>query len=137
MTPAELAEMEVLCFPEAMVTWSEDDYAAHIKSQSGITISDDAGFVIGQIAADQAEIITLGVLPEYRKKGHGTELIVSFELKARSKGAAEIFLEVSAQNSAALGLYKANNFESVGRRRKYYKNAQGLAVDAFILKKTL
>jgi len=110
MNPAELAELEVLCFPET-------------------------GFVVGQIAADQAEIITLGVLPDFRNKGHGTELLTSFEKTARLRGATEIFLEVSAENKPAIGLYRTNKFEPVGRRRKYYKDAQGMAIDAFILKK--
>ncbi len=137
MTPLELSEMEALCFPNARVTWSEADYAAHLKSETGLTVSTDTGFVVGQIAADQAEIITLGVLPDYRKQGHGTDLLTSFEHAAQKRGATEIFLEVSAENTAAIALYRANKFESVGRRRKYYKNAQGMAVDAFILKKEI
>ena len=137
MNPAELAEMEALCFPNATVTWSEREYAAHINSPTGITVSSEAGFAIGQIAADEAEVITLGVLPEVRKEGHGTDLLALFVKEAKAKGAAVIFLEVSAENEAALALYKAQGFERVGRRRKYYENAEGIAIDAFILKKTL
>ena len=137
MTPAELAEMEALCFPNAQSHWSEQDYAAHLKSKTALTVSDETGFVVGRIAADEAEIITLGVLPEYRHKGHGTDLLSQFETQARAKGAASIFLEVAADNKAGLALYKTRDFDRVGRRRKYYDNAQGIAIDAFILKKTL
>lgn len=137
MTPAELAEMEALCFPDTAVTWSEQDYANHIKSSIGITVSSETGFVIGQIVEDEAEIITLGVLPDSRKEGHGTDLLATFERDAQNKGAHSIFLEVSTENKAALALYKTRGFIRVGRRQKYYENAQGIAIDAFILKKTL
>jgi len=137
MTPTELAEMEAICFPDATTRWSEADYAKHLKSRSGITISDETGYVVGQIAADEAEIISLGVLPGDRKEGHGTDLLARFETKARSKGANVIFLEVAIDNAAALALYKTRNFHTVGRRREYYESAEGISVDAFILKKSL
>ena len=137
MTPAELAEMEAICFPTTPSIWSEKDYAAHLANGAGLTVSDETGFVVGRIAADEAEIITLGVLPDYRKRGHGTDLLAQFETHARTKGAEAIFLEVAANNRAALALYKARAFSRVGRRRKYYENAEGISVDAFILKKTL
>lgn len=137
MTPAELAEMEAICFPNASVHWSENDYAAHIKNSFGVTISSDAGFVVGRVTADEAEIINLGVLPDCRQEGHGTDLLAQFEKEVLASGAEMILLEVSADNKAALALYKTRDFTRVGRRRKYYENAQGIATDAFILKKLL
>ncbi len=137
MTPAELAEMEALCFPETPVTWSVSDYGQHLENPHSITIAGDMGFIIGRIIEDEAEVITLGVLPEHRHAGHGTDLLATFQIKAKQKGASVAFLEVSAENEAALALYKSAGFDRVGRRRKYYANAKGIAVDAFILKKTL
>ena len=119
MTPAELAEMEALCFPDASVTWAESDYAKHIENAAGITVANEAGFAVGLVAEDEAEIISIGVLPDCRKEGHGTDLLSTFEGEARSKGAAVIFLEVSCQNDPALALYKRRGFARVGRRRKY------------------
>jgi len=97
MTPAELAEMEAICFPNASVHWSENDYAAHIKNSFGVTISSDAGFVVGRVTADEAEIINLGVLPDCRQEGHGTDLLAQFEKEVLASGAEMILLEVSAE----------------------------------------
>ena len=137
MTPAELSEMEAICFPDASSKWSEEDYAGHLANEAGLTVSDEMGFAVGRVAADEAEIIMLGVLPDFRKNGHGTDLLVQFEVEAQTRGAKSIYLEVAADNAAALALYKSREFNRVGRRRKYYENAQGLAMDAYILKKTL
>ncbi len=137
MTPAELARMEALCFPNSSTTWSERDFDTHLKNPSGITISDKTGFVIGRLAANEAEILTLCVLPEFRRNGHGAELLKSFEEQAKEEKASEIFLEVAIDNEAALALYASRGFTRVGRRRKYYANDQGIAVDANILKKEI
>lgn len=137
ISPTELAEMEAVCFPNASAHWTAEQYAQHMGSRGQITVADEAGFIVGRVAADEAEIISLGVLPDQRKDGHGTELLARFEKAALDQKANVIFLEVSAQNKAALALYKSREFLRVGRRRKYYENDQGVAVDAFILKKML
>ena len=87
------------------VHWSEKDFADHLNNQHGLTVSSEAGFVVGTLIEDEAEIITLGVLPDYRKEGHGTDLLTQFEKRAKSQGADMIFLEVAADNEAALALY--------------------------------
>jgi len=49
--------------------------------------------------------------------------------RAKNLGAAVIYLEVAAQNAAALGLYNSLGFALAGRRAKYYANGD----DAVIL----
>ena len=136
-TPLELSKMEALCFPDATSTWSERDYAAHMDSAAGIAMATEAGFVVGTVAADEAEIITIGVLPEERRKGCATKLLDKFEQEVKGRGAAKVFLEVAVDNLGAMELYKSGGYIRVGRRREYYENAEGISIDANILKKTL
>jgi len=52
---------------------------------------------------------------------------------ARRRGGTRMFLEVAADNVAAIGLYELNGFEVTSRRRDYY--AAGL--DAILMRRSL
>ena len=95
------------------------------------------GYLITSSAADEAEILSIGVSTSYRQRGTGKALINFLLLSARSKGAEKIFLEVAADNQAAIALYEAAGFERVGLRRNYYKRRGGVFVDALILRRDL
>ncbi|WP_161973832.1 GNAT family N-acetyltransferase [Hwanghaeella grinnelliae] len=93
------------------------------------------GFLIGSTAADEAEILSLGVSPGYRRKRVGVALLNFMVHHAKSKGAEKFFLEVAADNAAAIALYGAAGFKRVGLRRNYYKRRGGIFVDALILRR--
>jgi len=56
---------------------------------------------------------------------------------------AELFLEVAADNVAAIALYKATGFVAVGRRKDYYQNKNATdagnvsQIDAIVMRRTL
>ena len=78
------------------------------------------GFVMARAAGDQAEILTLAVIPAARGQGLGRRLLQSAAAHAASLGAQNMFLEVGADNPAALALYAALGFARVGQRKAYY-----------------
>ena len=92
-----------------------------------------AGFVIAQLAADEAEILSLGVAPQWQRMGLGRRLIEGLIRAARRAEARRLFLEVSTDNEAALRLYGKLDFRRVGVRPEYYKVTGKDAVDALIL----
>lgn len=92
-----------------------------------------AGFVIGQIAADEAEILSIGVAPEWQRHGIARQMIEGLVRAARRAGVKRLFLEVSADNTPALKLYRGLGFAQVGRRKGYYRRPTGQPVDAFVL----
>lgn len=96
--------------------------------------SDPAGFLLSRRAGPEAEILSVCVLPAYRKKAIGHQVIRHFQAEAKRTGIREIFLEVAEYNNAALALYGKNNFEIVGRRRHYYGNRGERKQDALIMK---
>jgi ribosomal-protein-alanine N-acetyltransferase len=91
------------------------------------------GFVLARAAGGEAEIITLAVVPEARRRGDGSALLAAALAGAAARGAAEIFLEVAETNEAARGLYAAAGFEQVGKRRRYYSDGS----DALVLRRSL
>jgi ribosomal-protein-alanine N-acetyltransferase len=95
------------------------------------------GFVIGQLAADEAEILSIGVEPNWQRAGLAAGLLEGLVRAARRGDAKRVFLEVAEDNAAAMALYRKLGFLEVGRRKRYYERPGSKAVDALILALTL
>ena len=93
-----------------------------------------AGFVLARVAAGEAEILTLAISSDYRRRGLGRALMRAAAARAAEGGASALFLEVDAENIPARRLYEALGFAEVGRRGAYYRRKAGRAADALILK---
>ncbi len=92
-----------------------------------------AGFVIGRIAADEAEILSIGVAPEWQRRGIGRQMVEGLARASRRAEVARLFLEVASDNAAPVAFYKSLGFMAAGQRKGYYPLAGGENVDAVIL----
>lgn len=124
-----LAELHAACFAEA---WDADAFATLLAMPGAFALLAEepargkaSGFLMIRGAGDEAEIITLGVLPGRRRKGLARALLAGGMKEALSRGARRLFLEVAADNVAALALYRAAGFTQVGRRADYYHRPDG------------
>lgn len=90
-------------------------------------------FVLGQLAADEAEILTLGVGKDSQRHGIGRRLVEALCRAAKKAEARRLFLEVAADNIPALVLYKKLGFQEVGRRKAYYARTGAPSEDALTL----
>ena len=79
----------------------------------------------------EAEVIDIGVLSEYRKRGIGKGLFEAVFRYMRENGVETLNLEVREDNIPAIRLYEKLGFEKVGIRKKYYDNK----VDAILYTK--
>jgi ribosomal-protein-alanine N-acetyltransferase len=95
-----------------------------------------AGFILGQLAADEAEILSIGVAPAWRRCGIAGRLIREFAASVSRAGAKRVLLEVAANNEPALALYVQQGFHRVGRRKCYYERRGAPLADALVLAKT-
>jgi ribosomal-protein-alanine N-acetyltransferase len=95
------------------------------------------GFVLSRAAADEAEILTIAVDPALRKGGVGRDLLRAHLGQAAAAGARRLFLEVDADNAAALALYARFQFVKVGERKGYYKRPDGKAATALVMRRDL
>lgn len=96
-------------------------------------LSEAGGMVMARAVADEAEILTIGVVPAMRRQGLARGLLDRVIAEARCRGAATLFLEVAAGNAAARGLYRSAGFEECGVRADYY----GAGRDAVVLRRFL
>ncbi len=96
-----------------------------------------AGFVVLRIAGGEAEILTLAVGPKSRRRGFGRLLMEEAARRVYRDRADAIFLEVDEANRAAVGLYEALGFRTVGQRSRYYQRDAGAPGTALVMRLSL
>lgn len=136
MNPEDLARIHAAAFP-AQKGWSAGELTDLLKQNGVFLIAEAAGFALGRIAADEAELLTLAVLPAHQGQGVGAHLLSAFTEEARDRGAASAFLEVADDNRAACALYASAGFRQAGRRKAYYSRSAAEPADALVLRKDL
>jgi [ribosomal protein S18]-alanine N-acetyltransferase len=92
------------------------------------------GFILARDLGDEVEILSLGVLPGWRRHGSGSALLAAIVGEADRRGIGAVVLEVAADNVAAQRLYAGCGFVQAGRRPRYYRRRDG-AADALILRR--
>jgi len=114
-----MAAIHAAAFPDE--PWHADSFLS-LLGQPGVVglIDPRGGVLLLRVAADEAEILTIGVTA--RRRGLGTALMRAAIEKARTLGAAMLHLEVAAANLAAQKFYESLGFIMAGRRPKYYAN---------------
>lgn len=85
-----------------------------------------------RIAADEAELLTIGVDATAGGRGYGSELLRDGIEMLHYSEIYRIFLEVAVSNTPAIRLYLSAGFTRVGRRPGYYRHG-AVAVDADIM----
>lgn len=118
--------------------WSEAEIRDLLASPGvrAVVMSEEgepAGFALIRAIAGEAELLTLCVRPQFRRTGLGEALLQSAETTAAAQGAQRLFLEVSAANEAAIGLYSRAGYRTSGRRKGYYRDGS----DAVLMDKPL
>lgn len=137
MSPEDMAALYGAAFAQSRA-WSAAEISGLLAQPTTFAIAAGAaGFALGRVVADEAELITLAVAPEMRRTGVGRGLLAGFEAAAKARGAVRALLEVAADNRAALGLYRADEWRESARRRGYYRRINGVHCDAIILAKAL
>lgn len=95
------------------------------------TSSGVAGYAGVAWSADSAEVMTLAVDPSAQGTGLGRQLLEGLLERAQQRRAPEVLLEVRADNVAARALYERLAFETVSRRRSYYRGG----VDGLVMRR--
>ena len=135
-TPAHvsaLAAIHAAAFPPREA-WGEDAIALQLALPGVFgLIAERGGMLLGRSVADEAEVLTLAVIPSLRRQGIGTALLGTAKAHVRALGGKALYLEVAIHNAAALALYRREGFVEVGRRRRYYADAS----DALVLRSDL
>ena len=92
------------------------------------------GYAAVLCAADEGNLVSIGVLEECRQMGIATELLdIAYEMAAQ-RGVTSINLEVRESNLPAVRFYEKEGFVKTGKRPNFYRNP---AEDALLYIKQL
>lgn len=122
--------------------WSEDEIERMLLDRTvlahGATVGRHlAGFIVSRMAADEAEILSVAVAQGFRGRNIARDLLRRHLGRLAGLGIKTVFLEVGAENEAALRLYRRAGFVEVGRREAYYPQSSGAPQDALVLRRDL
>jgi ribosomal-protein-alanine N-acetyltransferase len=95
------------------------------------------GFVLARLAAGEAEILTLAVARSHRRAGLGWRLMDAVLRELHAARAEALFLEVDETNAGAIALYRRLGFHQVGRRPRYYRDADNNRSGALVMRRDL
>jgi len=129
-----LAAVHAQCFERP---WSEREIDALLLDGFGLVGEEAAAILIGRVAGDEAEILTVAVDRAFRRRGWGLALVQAAAVHAAEQGARTLFLEVGVDNGPAIDLYERAGFSVVGRRPAYYHRGDGAVVDALVMRRDL
>ena len=128
MKPEDLdsiIKIESTCFTAN--AWSEDDFLYLINEKSDAVryinvVAEENGEIAAYLAAvtiaDEMNVDSVAVKPEYRRKGVASKII---DFAISEAKASVITLEVRESNLPAISLYRSLGFEQTGMRKNYYE----------------
>lgn len=83
-----------------------------------------SGIFLGEIC----ELLTIAVLPRWRRQGLATLLLTANLEIAQASQAKEVWLEVRARDLGAQSLYEQVGFTKMGLRKRYYSDDDAITM---------
>lgn len=129
-----LAGLHALGFDEG---WSVEDFGGWLGRPAAFAALVEAegqvrAFGLALSAADDVELLTITTGPAWRGHGLGAQVLDALNQTALARGHSRWILEVATDNLPALALYRGNGFVEIGRRKGYYRRADGRC-DALVM----
>ena len=108
---------------------------AHFRKTFGVRTP--AGFVLYRLVEDEAEILSVAVIPNCRRRGVARQLLDEALRTLYREGARRIHLEVEDANTGAIDLYKRLEFRESGARKGYYAQGRDAPAGALVMVRQL
>jgi len=117
--------------------WSSSQYKEEFSSPTRhfvVAVDADQNIIgyAGVFApgAAEADILTVGVVPEHRGKGIAKALMALITNWAKEQGTTAMMLEVKTDNLEAIGLYESLGYSRLNIRKDYF----GAGLDAQVMR---
>ena len=136
---AETSEGDIIGYAMSRVERTRDPVILGLKSElenDKSVLSKVIDAIRSQLAEERpvGHLVSIAVLPEYRRKGVGSALLAkTIEVMDRVYNVDAIYLEVRVSNAPAIRLYEKFGFKKVRVWRGYYRDGE----DAYIMVKRL
>jgi ribosomal-protein-alanine N-acetyltransferase len=128
----QVLAIEKLVYP---TPWSELAFRSEISKPYSVCLvalldQKVIGYGCMNVTLEEAHILNIAVAPPYQRKKLGTAMMLRLLEEARKRGALSCYLEVRVSNLPACSLYRKLGFETVGTRKRYYKDQE----DAYVMR---
>lgn len=138
-----LAAIDALCFPPG-IAYPREEIAFLLLNPTIVTlVAERSGVIVGLAALERrrrtrqnaryGELVTIEVMPQFRRESVGGALYQMLEDHLREWGGCSIHLHVSVENPAAAAFYQRLGFRTVSRIPQYYLRK----IDAWQMEKNL
>ena len=144
ISEAELLHLEEIERLTQLTFWGWDSYRTLLKDDDFIYarvarsayngMRKPLGFIIARFVEREAEIMKIGVHPQYQNRGIGGQLLELTVNEAQARGCLYCYLEVRKSNTTAIQFYKSHQFDLFGYRKSYYTSP---LEDAYVMRRLL
>lgn len=117
--------------------WSASQYKEEFSAPTRhfVVAIDESQNIIGYAGvfapgAAEADILTVGVVPNQRGKGIAKALMALITDWAKAQGSTAMMLEVKVDNPEAIGLYESLGYSKLNVRKDYF----GAGLDAQVMR---
>ena len=117
--------------------WSASQYKEEFSTPTRhfVVAIDEQQSIVGYAGvfapgAAEADILTVGVVPEHRGKGIAKVLMGLITDWAKVQGSTAMMLEVKVDNAEAIGLYESLGYSKLNIRKDYF----GTSLDAQVMR---
>jgi ribosomal-protein-alanine N-acetyltransferase len=127
-----LTAIDALCFPPGIV-YPKEEIASLLHASTALTlVAERSQEIVGFASLRlfrrrglphrplRGELITIDVLPEFRRERVGWQLHQELEDWLRCGGGTSIELRVAVSNTAAIGFYERLGYNIIARVPNYY-----------------
>lgn len=125
----DICTLEVQCFDDGAWSHKIIQDTMQVPSKKVLCLKDEysnIGYIIIQVLENEGDIERIGIVKKYRQRGLGEYLLKKTLDKYHL---VKCFLDVNANNIAAVSLYKKCGFSLIQRRKQYYSDGS----DALIM----
>ena len=132
-----LYEIDQACY-EPEVAYSKRELRAYLRfSGSDCLVAEAekqiAGFCISARREESGYIVSIDVLPQFRREHVGTKLLDEIERRLGANGVREVALETATDNDSAVAFWTKHGYRNRGIKKDYYPGGR----DAFAMSKIL
>ena len=117
--------------------WSASQYKEEFSSPTRhfVVALDETESIIGYAGVfapggAEADVLTVGVIPDQRGKGIARKLMAQITDWAGQQGSTAMMLEVKVDNIEAIGLYESLGYSKLNIRKDYF----GAGLDALVMR---
>lgn len=137
LSPIDAGDCAAIHAASFHTPWTSAAFADMLSDEkiSGFGLKEQAliAFAVFRVLPDEADLLTLATHADQQRRGHARALLGGAAKSLAARRITRITLDVAADNAAALALYRQFGFTEDGRRPKYYRRNNALAIDAILM----